>query len=74
VERVFAFYTLASATALADALALVDEGRLVVNVVDMPIKCPVAARVLFSGGLVLPPALCGVDHGRKSSAPDDLRL
>jgi NADPH-dependent 2,4-dienoyl-CoA reductase/sulfur reductase-like enzyme len=42
MERVFAFYTLAGATALADALALVDEGRLVVNVVDMPIKCPVA--------------------------------
>jgi hypothetical protein len=37
-----AFYTLAGATGLADALALVDGCRLVVNVVDMPIKCPVA--------------------------------
>src|SRR5665213_4011514 len=42
MERVFTFYTLAGATALADALAHFDEGRLVVNVVDMPIKCPVA--------------------------------
>ena len=42
MERVFTFYTLAGATALADALAGFDEGRLVVNVVDMPIKCPVA--------------------------------
>jgi sulfide:quinone oxidoreductase len=42
MERVFTFYTLAGATALAEALAHFDEGRLVVNVVDMPIKCPVA--------------------------------
>jgi sulfide:quinone oxidoreductase len=42
MERVFTFYSLAGATALADALAHFDEGRLVVNVVDMPIKCPVA--------------------------------
>ena len=42
MERVFTFYTLAGATALANALARFDEGRLVVNVVDMPIKCPVA--------------------------------
>jgi sulfide:quinone oxidoreductase len=41
-ERVFAFYTLPAATALADALARFDGGHLVVNVVDMPIKCPVA--------------------------------
>jgi sulfide:quinone oxidoreductase len=41
-ERVFAFYTLEGATALRDALRRFDGGRLVVNVVDMPIKCPVA--------------------------------
>ena len=38
----FTFYDLPGATALAGALAGLSEGRLVVNVVDMPIKCPVA--------------------------------
>jgi sulfide:quinone oxidoreductase len=42
MERVFTFYTPAGAAALAAALARVDHGRIVVNVVDMPIKCPVA--------------------------------
>ncbi|HHH26870.1 MAG TPA: NAD(P)/FAD-dependent oxidoreductase [Polyangiaceae bacterium] len=41
-ERVFDFYTLAGASALHDALEEFDGGRLVVNVVDLPIKCPVA--------------------------------
>ena len=41
-ETVFDFYTLEGATALRDALARFDGGRLVVNPVDMPIKCPVA--------------------------------
>jgi sulfide:quinone oxidoreductase len=41
-QRVHTFYDLAGATALAGALADFDGGRLVVNVVDMPIKCPVA--------------------------------
>ena len=41
-EKVFTFYTLEGASALAGALAHFDGGRLVVNVVDMPIKCPVA--------------------------------
>jgi len=41
-ERVFTFYTLDGATTLRDALRRFDGGRLVVNVVDMPIKCPVA--------------------------------
>ncbi len=41
-ERVFTFYDLPGATALHDALADFEGGRLVVNVVDMPIKCPVA--------------------------------
>jgi sulfide:quinone oxidoreductase len=41
-ERVFDFYTLDGATKLRDALARIDGGRLVVNIVDMPIKCPVA--------------------------------
>jgi sulfide:quinone oxidoreductase len=36
------FYTMAGAEALQSALARFDHGRLVVNVVDMPIKCPVA--------------------------------
>ncbi len=41
-EKVFTFYDLAGATALQRALHDFDGGRLVVNVVDMPIKCPVA--------------------------------
>jgi sulfide:quinone oxidoreductase len=42
MEKVFTFYDLPGATALADKLEDFDGGRLVVNVVDLPIKCPVA--------------------------------
>jgi sulfide:quinone oxidoreductase len=42
MEKVFTFYTPEGAGALEGALATFDHGRLVVNVVDMPIKCPVA--------------------------------
>ena len=41
-RSVHEFYTFAGATALADKLASWDGGRLVVHIVDMPIKCPVA--------------------------------
>ena len=41
-ESVFTFYELESATALRDALADFDRGELVVSIVDLPIKCPVA--------------------------------
>jgi sulfide:quinone oxidoreductase len=41
-KRIFDFYTLDGAMALAEALQRFDGGRLVVHVVDMPIKCPVA--------------------------------
>ena len=41
-ERVFTFYTPHGADALRGALERFDGGRLVVNLVDMPIKCPVA--------------------------------
>ena len=41
-ERVFTFYTPEGAAQLHGALESFDGGRLVVNVVDMPIKCPVA--------------------------------
>jgi sulfide:quinone oxidoreductase len=41
-ENVFTFYSLDGAHALAPALANFTAGRIVVNVVDMPIKCPVA--------------------------------
>ena len=41
-ERVFDFYSLDGATALHEALRRFDAGRLVVNPVEMPIKCPVA--------------------------------
>jgi sulfide:quinone oxidoreductase len=39
---VHSFYTLEDAVALREALARFDGGRLVVNLVDLPIKCPVA--------------------------------
>ena len=42
MERVFTFYTPEGAAALEAALATFDGGRVVVNVVEMPIKCPVA--------------------------------
>src|SRR6266705_2689390 len=41
-ERVFTFYSPEGAEGLHDALERFDGGRLVVNLVDMPIKCPVA--------------------------------
>jgi sulfide:quinone oxidoreductase len=41
-ERVFTFYSPEGAAALQESLARFDGGRLVVNLVDMPIKCPVA--------------------------------
>jgi sulfide:quinone oxidoreductase len=40
--RAFGFYSLEDAVALQDRLAGLESGRLVVNTVDMPIKCPVA--------------------------------
>jgi sulfide:quinone oxidoreductase len=42
MEKVFTFYTPEGAAALNAALARFDRGRVVVNVVDLPIKCPVA--------------------------------
>ena len=42
MERVFTFYDFEGATALAARLAAFEGGRLVVNVIDLPIKCPVA--------------------------------
>ncbi|HEX6461577.1 MAG TPA: FAD/NAD(P)-binding oxidoreductase [Thermoleophilaceae bacterium] len=42
LEKIFTFYTLDGATALRDALLQFDGGRLVVNMIDLPIKCPVA--------------------------------
>lgn len=41
-EDMFTFYDLEGASALAGALAAFESGRLVVNVVDQPVKCPVA--------------------------------
>jgi sulfide:quinone oxidoreductase len=42
MEKVFTFYDLTGAAALEAALTRFEGGRLVINVVDMPIKCPVA--------------------------------
>ena len=41
-ERAFTFYTPDGAEQLQRALQWFDGGRVVVNLVDMPIKCPVA--------------------------------
>jgi sulfide:quinone oxidoreductase len=41
-RSIYDFYTLEGATSLAEALRGFDGGRLVVHIVDMPIKCPVA--------------------------------
>lgn len=42
LETVFTFYDVQGATALAEKLETFESGRLVINIVDMPIKCPVA--------------------------------
>lgn len=42
MDKVFTFYDLEGAAALEAKLAVFEGGRLVVNVIDMPIKCPVA--------------------------------
>jgi sulfide:quinone oxidoreductase len=41
-RRAFTFYDLDGATGLRDALAGFSGGQIAVNVIDMPIKCPVA--------------------------------
>ena len=41
-ESVFTFYDLPGAAALRDALDRFEGGRLVVDIADFPIKCPVA--------------------------------
>lgn len=41
-KSIYDFYTLEGATALAQHLHDWEGGRLVLNIVDMPIKCPVA--------------------------------
>lgn len=38
----FSFYDLEGASALAEAIEGFESGTLVVNIVDMPIKCPIA--------------------------------
>jgi sulfide:quinone oxidoreductase len=42
MDSVFTFYDMAGASALADKLDGLTSGNLVINVIDMPIKCPVA--------------------------------
>jgi sulfide:quinone oxidoreductase len=41
-ERTHEFYSLEGATALTGALERFEGGRLVVNIIEVPIKCPVA--------------------------------
>jgi len=41
-KNVFTFYTPEGAMALQEKLDGMDEGRLVLNIAEMPIKCPVA--------------------------------
>ena len=42
MEKMFTFYTPEGSAALHEALVKFEGGRLVVGVVDLPIKCPVA--------------------------------
>ena len=42
MEKMFTFYTLEGASALEHALAGFEGGRIVIDIVDMPIKCPIA--------------------------------
>ncbi|HUV09494.1 MAG TPA: FAD/NAD(P)-binding oxidoreductase [Acidimicrobiia bacterium] len=42
MEQAFTFYDLVGSSALEGALARFDGGRVIVNMVDLPIKCPVA--------------------------------
>ena len=42
LESVFTFYDMEGATALAEKLDEFESGHGVINVIDMPIKCPVA--------------------------------
>lgn len=42
MEKVFTFYTPEGAAALERVLRFFEGGRVVINVVEMPIKCPVA--------------------------------
>ena len=42
MDSVFTFYDMAGATALAEKLDTFTSGELVINLIDMPIKCPVA--------------------------------
>ena len=41
-ESAFIYYSVEGAAALRKAMEGLEGGRLVVNIVDMPIKCPVA--------------------------------
>ena len=41
-ESIFDFYTLEGATALHEKLAAFEGGNVVVSLIDLPIKCPVA--------------------------------
>jgi sulfide:quinone oxidoreductase len=41
-RSIFDFYTLEGASKLGEALAAFEGGRIVVDIVEMPIKCPVA--------------------------------
>lgn len=42
LKDAFTFYSVEGAAALRDRLANFSSGRIVVNVIDLPIKCPVA--------------------------------
>jgi sulfide:quinone oxidoreductase len=47
-KSIYDFYTIEGALALAKHLRTWQGGRLVVNIVENPIKCPVAGRLVLS--------------------------
>ena len=64
-RSIFDFYTVPGATALASAIRQFRHGRIVVQVTEMPIKCPVAPLEF---------ALLAQDHFRKRGRTPDVDI
>lgn len=80
-ERVFTFYDLPGAVGLHDALERFDGGRVVIDVADLPVKCPVApfefaflADWYFQRRGIRDPALIMANGARAEGIEADLFL